>query len=739
VSARKTTKPPSRRAGRLALDPSRSAPSRASARAAANPTRGRTGQLIALFAGLLLVTLAAYHPAWHGGLLWDDDAHLTRPDLRSLAGLWRIWFAVGATQQYYPVVHSVFWGLHRLWGDDPLGYHLLNIVLHTCSAWLVAVILRRLAVPGAVLAAVIFAVHPVQVESVAWMTELKNTLSGICYLGALLAYLHFDTARRGRWYGLALGLFGLALLSKTVTATLPAALLVVVWWQRGQVRWREDVRPLVPFGVLGIGAGLLTAWVERTQIGAEGAAFHFTLVERGLIAGRVIVFYLGKLLWPANLIFIYPRWQVSAHVWWQYLYPVGVVGLLAACWGWRRRSRAPLAALLFFIGTLGPALGFVNVYPFLYAFVADHFQYLASLGVIVLGAAGVMTLARRGPLRPTVAEAVAILVLGAPLTVLTWSQSQQYANAETLYRTTLSRNPACWLAHNNLGWLTLSAAGDHPSGPVLEEAVAHFESALSLKPDFSEAHNNLGTAFLDLGRFDDARSEYIQALRLTPHDAGIHYNLGLALQKLGRPEEAVAETRASLEVRPNHAGAHASLGNALQTLGRLDEAVAEYHEALRLNPDDAEAHHNLGSALGKLGRLGEAVAQYEETLRLNPASAKADRNLGFALLRLGRPAEAVTRFTDAVRLVPDSASAHYDLANALEDLGRHEEAAAEFRQALTYQPGFAEAANELGVALAELGRYGEAVVQFREALRLKPDLVDARANLVRALSMIKGG
>jgi tetratricopeptide (TPR) repeat protein len=739
MSARRKAKAAGRRAGQSAPDPTRGSMAGAGVGPAHDAARRRRVQLVALFAGLLLVTLVAYHPAWHGGLLWDDNAHLTRPELRSLAGLWRIWFEIGATQQYYPVVHSVFWGLHRLWGDDPLGYHLLNIVLHTSSAWLVAVILRRWAVPGAVLAAVIFAVHPVQVESVAWMTELKNTLSGVCYLGALLAYLHFDTDRRGRWYGLALGLFGLALLSKTVTATLPAALLVVFWWQRGRLRWRQDVRPLVPFGVLGIGAGLLTAWVERTQIGAEGAAFHFTLVERGLIAGRAIMFYLSTLVWPANLIFIYPRWQVSAHVWWQYLYPLGVLVVLAACWGWRRRSRAPLAALLFFIGTLAPALGFVNVYPFVYSFVADHFQYLASLGVIVLFAASMMTLARRGPLRPTVAEAVAILVVGAPLTVLTWSQSRQYADAETLYRTTLSRNPACWLAHNNLGWLILSAAGDHPSGPVLEDAVAHFESALSLKPDFAEAHNNLGTAFLDLGRFDDARSEYAQALRLNPHDAEIHYNLGLVLQKLGRPEDAVAETRASLAVRPNHAGAHASLGNALQTLGRLDEAVAEYHEALRLNPDDAEAHHNLGSALGKLGRLGEAVAQYEETLRLNPYSAKADRNLGLALLRLERPDEAVSRLQDAVRLVPDSASAHYDLANALEVLGRHEDAAVEFRQALKYQPGFAEADNLLGVALAELGRYGEAVVQFREALRLKPDFVDARANLVRALSMIKGG
>ena len=195
----------------------------------------------------LLVTLVAYYPAWHGGLLWDDDAHITRVDLRSFEGLWRIWFDVGATQQYYPVTHSAFWVLYRLFGDATLGYHLVNISLHATSAFLFAVILRRLAVPGAVLAAFIFALHPVHVESVAWITELKNTLSGVFYLGAALAYLRFDADRRRQSYALALVLFALALLSKTVTATLPAALLVVFWWQRGALRWRQDVLPLAPF------------------------------------------------------------------------------------------------------------------------------------------------------------------------------------------------------------------------------------------------------------------------------------------------------------------------------------------------------------------------------------------------------------------------------------------------------------------------------------------------------------
>src|SRR5262245_54087334 len=295
----------------------------------------RVGRRWWLFPALLVATLMVYQPAWNGGLLWDDNAHVTRADLRSVAGLGRIWFDLGATQQYYPVAHSTFWVLHTIWGDQTLGYHLLNIVLHASSAFLLALILERLAVPGSVLAAFIFALHPVQVESVAWITELKNTLSGVLYLASALAYLHFDSSRRARPYVLSFGLFLLALFSKSVTATLPAALLVVFWWKRGRLEWNRDVVPLLPFFACGIAAGLTTAWVERTFIGAEGGEFQFTLIERCLIAGRAFWFYLTKLAWPADLIFIYPRWQISQRIWWQYLFALGAVALLAAAWTMR--------------------------------------------------------------------------------------------------------------------------------------------------------------------------------------------------------------------------------------------------------------------------------------------------------------------------------------------------------------------------------------------------------------------
>src|SRR5215813_7467510 len=245
-----------------------------------------------------VVVVSAYLPAIQGGFIWDDGAHVTKLDLRSLHGLWRIWFEVGATQQYYPLLHSTFWLEHRLWGDAAVGYHIANILLHVLAASLLLIVLRRLKIPGAALAAAIFALHPVHVESVAWITEQKNTISTVFYFSALLAYLRFDEKRQVQDYAIASTIFVMALLTKTVTATLPAALLVIFWWQRGHLSWKHYVLPLVPFFVLGAAAGALTAWVERRHIGAEGAEFELTLVQRTLIAGRVVWFYLGKLVWP---------------------------------------------------------------------------------------------------------------------------------------------------------------------------------------------------------------------------------------------------------------------------------------------------------------------------------------------------------------------------------------------------------------------------------------------------------
>ena len=580
----------------------------------------------------------------------------------------RIWFEFGATQQYYPVTHSAFWVMHRLWGDHTLGYHMVNIVLHAVSAFLVALLLRRVGAPGAILAAVVFALHPVHVESVAWMTELKNTLSGSAYLGAAYVYLDFDERRRVRPYVLALVLFMVAVLSKSVTATLPAALVLVVWWKRGRVDWRRDVLPLLPFFAMGVAAGLTTAWVERTLIGADGSEFQFTFVERCLMAGRAIWFYLGTLAWPAGLAFMYPRWDVSQEVWWQYLYPTAALALVAGLWLVRVQARAPLAVVLFFGGTLFPALGFFNVYPFVFSFVADHFQYLASIGIIALAAGGLATLAERWHIGAA-AGVGAVVLMACLLGTMTWRQSRQYADVESLYRTTIRRNPECWLCENNLGDMRF-----HESPPRLTEAAEHFMRALSLNPNFAPAHNNLGMAWQEMGRVEESLVEFAEAARLQPRFASPLLNQASALRQLGRLTEATAPYEELLRIKPGDVETRNNLAGVLLELGRPREAVAHLERALTYEPGSAFARANLPTALVKLGdtltrlRPEEAIGPYLDALKLKPDSAEAHNNLAGALLRLQRTEEAVTHLREAVRLVPNSATVRANLASALATL-----------------------------------------------------------------------
>ena len=437
------------------------------------------GRMLPVWQGGLIVLLVflAYLPALHGGFIWDDDFYVTNnPTLHDLGGLQRIWFKVGAVPQYYPMVHTTFWLEYHLWGLNPVGYHLINVLLHATAAILLWQVLLHLQIPGAWLAAVLFALHPVCVESVAWITERKNVLSAVFYFAAALAYLRFVALEepggpnrlRWYWYLGALVLFMAALLSKTVTCSLPAALLLVCWWKKGRVQ-RGDILPLLPFFVLGVGLGLMTAWIEKYHVGAQGAEWSLTFGERCLIAGRALWFYAGKLVWPVHLTFIYPRWKIEPEVWWQWLFPIAAVGVVAGLWLARRRiGKGPLVAVLFFAGTLGPALGFVNVYPMRYSFVADHFQYLASVGLITLCAAGLARI-------PRIIPATLVVLLGA----LTWQQAGIYRNLETLWRDTLAKNPDCWMAHNNLGHL-LSNQGR------IDEAMEHYHKAIQINPNHYE-------------------------------------------------------------------------------------------------------------------------------------------------------------------------------------------------------------------------------------------------------------
>jgi protein O-mannosyl-transferase len=683
---------------------------------------------------LMCITLLAYWPALHGSLLWDDRSHVTRPDLQSFAGLSRIWFDLGATQQYYPLLHSAFWLEHHLWADAVFGYHLANAVLHAISALLVVCIMRRLNLSGTWLGGLIFAVHPVNVEAVAWISEQKSTLSTVFYLGAAFVYLGYDRSRRRNQYLTALGLFILALMTKTVTASLPAALLAVFWWQRGCLESKRDIRPLLPFFALGATAGIFTAWVERTYIGATGSEYALSIPDRLLIAGRVLWFYPSKVILPIGLTFIYPRWNVDALVWWQYLFPMGVIAIAMALWRLAPRNRGPFAALVFIAVTLFPVMGFLNVFPFRYSFVADHFQYVACLGLIVPAAVLLAKVAARIPESLCQATSIAagaalICTLGA----LTWAQSGSYRDSVTLYTTTLARNPGAWMAHNNLG-------EDLAKSGHTAEAVSHYEAALRIRPDAPEPNNNLGNILAkEPGRLQDAIEHFRTALRVKPNYADAHTNLGNALlSEPGHLEDAIREQETALALNPDLAEAHYNLANALRlTPGDLPEAVAQYQEALRLQPDFLDAHLNLGSTLSQIpSRANEALAELNEAVRLNPSYPEAhyDRGMVLAATEGGRK-QAISELETAIRLKPDYVEAHANLGMVLlSDPSRTSDAIRELETAVKLDPDLPEAHYMLGAGVSGIpARLPQAIAEFQSALRLRRNYADAHYGLCNAL------
>ena len=539
--------------------------------------------------------------------------------------------------------------------------------MHALAAILLWRTLLRLRLPGALLAAAIFAVHPLGVESVAWITERKNVLSGVFYFGAALAYLRFLTLGDERvssqqvpsggnprhqwfWYLGALALFLMAMLSKTVACSLPAAMLLVRWWQRGLLRVK-DILPLTPFFAIGIGLGLLTVHLEIHHVGAHGAAWSLTGLQRCLIAGRALCFYAWKLVYPVQLTFIYPRWEVSPWIWWQWLFPAAALGVVAALWLLRRRvGRGPLAAVLFFAGALLPALGFVNVYPMRYSFVADHFQYLAGVGLIVLGAAAASRLPGRIP--------IALVALPLALGALTWQQTKMYSDLETLWRTTLTRNPKAFLAHNNLA-VILRDRGQ------LDEAISHLQRALEIQPGFAESHNNLGNALRQQGQLALAIAHFQKALQLEPNNAPAYGNLGSALLEKGQVNEAIAQFRKALQLEPGNVDLLNNLAYALLRNGQANRAIELLQKAVALHPGFVDAHNNLGNLFLQIGQVDEAIACYRKALQIQPNHAPAHSNLGRALLQKRQVNEAVSQFQKAAQLCPDSAEAENELAGAL--------------------------------------------------------------------------
>ncbi len=543
----------------------------------------------------------AYLPALQAGFIWDDDDYVTNnPTLRTLSGLAEIWLNPRSIPQYYPMVHTTFWLEYRLWGLSPMGYHAVNVGLHAASAVLVWRILALLGLPGAFVAALLFALHPVQVESVAWITERKNTLSGLFFLASTYLLLQFVRGEeRHPWlYRWAAATYLGSLLSKTVTATLPISLGLVLWakgWWRRAMVWR-----LLPLVLLGATLAVVTVVLEREHVGAVGPDWDLTFLQRTLIASRALWFYVACLFWPVHLTFVYPRWQVSATDAVAYVPLAGCVAVLVVLWfGQRWWGRWPLVAALYFAITVGPALGFVNVFPMRYSFVADHYQYLASIGPLAL-AAGATTLGFEklahwlGTRWCRVAARALAVTVCAALAWLTWQQAHAYRDLETLWRDTLRKNPSAWMAHNNLGLLLLEKGN-------VKEAEHHFRRALEVKPNDSYAMNNLGLVEARQGNLTQALSWFERAVREDPSQAEAANNWGNALAQLGRFAEAERAYREAVRRKPRFADAWSNLGNVLALLNRPAEAAEAYERALALDPDYRTAYENYARFLKTQG------------------------------------------------------------------------------------------------------------------------------------------
>ena len=644
---------------------------------------------------ILLPVLLAYTPLWHAGFLWDDDVMLTaNPCIIGPLGLKEIWTTNAA--DICPLTITTLWLGHALWGLAPLPYHLVNILTHGACGVVLWRVLRILRVQGAWLGASLWALHPVQVESAAWITEMKNTESELFFLLSILFFVKHLTrsshdpaskTRRVGWdYGLSMLFAALAMASKSSTVILPVVLCLCAWWIERRWNWRNITR-VIPMLVMSVAASALSIWTQTLQPGLQiDPQWVRPWPQRLATAGDAVWFYLGKLLWPHPIITIYPRWQIDAAQWTSYLPLTAVILVLSVFWFANRTGaagfRACFFAFTYFIVALLPVLGLIDLFISRYSLVFDHFQYLASMGPLALAGAG---LARtwdflsssnadtpiRRPFRRSLGEvghadtslsplrqalcAGLLLVLG----FVTWQRTRAYQSEEILWRDTIAENPDCWLGHYNVGNAYMQKG-------QIDEAIAQYQTALELNSNYADAHNNLGNALLKKGRLDEAIAQYRKTLDINPNLAETRTNLGNTLFRKRQLGAAIEQYQMAVRANPNYAQAHGNLGVAYFQKGQLDAAIAEYHQALKINPNYAEARINLGNALLQEGQPDAAIEQYNRAVQSSPTYALAHANFGVALLQKGQVDQAISEFEEALQLNPSLKPVRDLLAKAQE-------------------------------------------------------------------------
>ena len=592
-------------------------------KAISSPQRYGPWQLAIQIAAIVIAVLISYLPALRADFVWDDEMLVTRnPLLQNLSGLAEIWSG-GRTADYFPLTNTVFWIEHHIFGQNAAGYHAVNVLLQLLNGLLVWLVLRHLDIPGAWLAGLIFGIHPVHVESVAWISELKNVLSLFFALLSFFCFLEIDRTRllkANTAYFVSLLFFVLALLAKTQVVFLPVVLMLCQWWsdrplpkEKKIVSFRRQLIRISPFFLVAVTLGLVTIWFQNRGIGAE-AIFLGGFGRRLVNAGMAVWWYMGKLFVPVDLMAIYPRWRFSTPHVIEWLPVVALAGVFAVLWCWRKRgTRGAFFALACFVVALSPVLGFVRM-AFVRSgtIVADHCQYFADISLIAAFSASVAFLWVKQWQRVRIAMILVLLPVLCAMGGYTWNRADVFRNEATLWRDTLAKNPNAWQAHARLGQLFFKQER-------YAEAAREFERTVELKPELAEHHNMLGLADCRLGRFEEGIAQYREALRLKEAISIAADNASIATIRTNLAN-ALGITANNLvgKTRTFSTGTSDFDGETGEAMRRYDEAIAQYEKALELEPQQPAIHRNLGILLASLGRYSEAAVHLRAALKIVP-------------------------------------------------------------------------------------------------------------------------
>ena len=738
-----------------------------------------------ILAGIALIsiaTLIAYLPALYGGYVWDDQALTANWLIHSPAGLMKIWTMPQLNlyeSHYWPMVYSSFWLEYRLWGLQPYGYHLNNVLLHILNSLLIWLLLRKLLIPGAWLAAALFALHPVHVESVAWIIERKDVLSTFFYLLAFLFYIRFEDEKKKDFYAAAIIFFLLGLLSKSMVISFPLIIGLWLWWKKGRL-YLKDMLLLLPF----VAVAILHTYIDlRLLRQSESIGLGFTFIERCLLASRSLFFYAQKIFVPYPLMTFYRKWEIDAGILGLYIFPLAAAAILVFFWTKKERwGKGPLVAVLFFAITLAPVLGFVDFNFLLHSYVADRFQYLASLGLIAFFAAFITILLRLDARKIFLKRVIIVLLLGV-LGIFTWRQCGNYQDKKTLFLANIALDANISSAYNCLGIISLKESEN-------EKALQYFYKVIELEPMRADTLNNIGTALVELGKDEEATKYYKEAIRINPKLSSAYYNYGVTLEKFGEVNKAIKYYEMAISSNEKDSGddtalfkeeklstsiwqyvfPFAVLGVAsfivvfiavilqrraklqvfkyiivalmLISLGALTwfqcgnykDKETLFLANIALDPCVSNAYNSLGGIYLERGQNEKALELFKKAHLLDPLSADTYNNIGVALGNLGGDEEAIEYYEESIRLNPELANTYYNFGMTLVKLGKIDEGIKNYEEAIRLKIKYPQVFLTIGLAYSQKKEFDKAIKYFEEAIKFKPDYPEPYYHLGLALT-----